>query len=106
MAVSLDIELKVPYKITKRKKWYLINCPAFDVCTQGETKSIAKKNLVEALSLFLISCFERGTLFDVLRENGFKPYSPVELPSGRAFDTISVPLPLIASSKERISCHV
>jgi hypothetical protein len=42
-----------------------------DVFSQGMTKEEAKRNLEDALKLFLISCHERGTLDSVLKECGF-----------------------------------
>ncbi|MBF0103493.1 MAG: hypothetical protein HQK77_21540 [Desulfobacterales bacterium] len=61
----------LPIKIKKRKKWFVSSCPILDVCSQGETEDHAKKNLIEALSLFLTSCYERNTLEAVLKECGF-----------------------------------
>jgi len=60
--------LQLPFKITKRAKWFLATCPILDVHSQGETEKKAKENLVEALSLFFISCFERRTLDAVLKK--------------------------------------
>ena len=45
-------------------------CPILDVWSQGETKDKALNNLNEALQLFLISCFDRGTLVEVLKKCG------------------------------------
>jgi len=42
------------------------------VHSQGKTEVQAKKNLIEALSLFLESCHERGTLDAMLKECGFE----------------------------------
>jgi predicted RNase H-like HicB family nuclease len=66
--------LKLPCKITKCEKWFLATCPILDVHSQGETEKKAKKNLIEALFLFSISCFERGTLDTVLKDCGFRPH--------------------------------
>jgi len=57
----------LPIKYTKRKSWILASCPILDMHSQGETEKKAKKNLEEALSLFFVSCFERGTLDVVLK---------------------------------------
>ena len=67
MEISVQFKLQLPVKIKKRAKWFVASCTILDVHSQGETQAKAKKNLVEALSLFLISCFERGTLGTVLK---------------------------------------
>jgi predicted RNase H-like HicB family nuclease len=68
MQIKIDFIAKSPCKLTKRKNWTLASCPVLDVHSQGETETQAKKNLAEALSLFLISCYERGTLDAVLKQ--------------------------------------
>ena len=77
---KIVFQVKLPCKTTKLAKWFLASCPILDVHSQGNTEETAKKNLVEALSLFLASCFERGTLDAVLEKNvGFLP--SMELPA-------------------------
>jgi predicted RNase H-like HicB family nuclease len=51
--------------------WYIARCSSLDITTQGRTAAEARRNLVEASELFLISCLERGTLDQALRELGF-----------------------------------
>ncbi len=65
------VEFKLPFEMKKKGKWFIASCSILDVHTQGETKKKAKENLIEALHLFLISCFERGTVEQVLKECGF-----------------------------------
>lgn len=67
--------------------------PLLDMSTQGRTLAEAIKNLVEAPQLFIVSCFERGTLDQALKELGFVPLKakPLDLPS--AFP-MAVPVPL------------
>ena len=60
MELTVTFMAQVPIKLTKRDKWVLASCPIFDIHSQGETEEKAKENLVDALSLFLISCFKRG----------------------------------------------
>ncbi len=71
------IELKLPFNTKKDNGWYVSSCPVIDVHSQGKTIKKAKENLSEAVSLFLISCFERGTLTAVLRESGLRPLHKV-----------------------------
>ena len=68
---SIEFKVKLPFKLTKRAKWFLSSCPVLDVHSQGDTEQSAKDHLIEAVSLFLSSCFERGVLDDVLKECGF-----------------------------------
>jgi len=71
------IEFKLPFNTKKDNGWYVSSCSVIDVHSQGKTIKKAKENLSEAVSLFLISCFERGTLAEVLRESGLRPLHKV-----------------------------
>jgi predicted RNase H-like HicB family nuclease len=86
--------------------WVVAHCPPLDITTQGRTISEAKKNLVEASELFIISCLERGTLDLALRELGF--VGPLKgkqesLPAN-AF-SFPVPIPLHFQKKPVAECH-
>ena len=72
MMRGIRFDVKLPIKIEKGEKFYIASCPVLDVISQGKTLKKAKSNLHEALSLFLISCFERGVLDAVLKNCGFK----------------------------------
>jgi predicted RNase H-like HicB family nuclease len=65
-------EVQLPFSVKREGKWFVSNCPPLDVCSQGPTAKKATENLVDALQLFLLSCYERGTLDRVLRESGFR----------------------------------
>jgi len=53
----------------------------------------SSKNLEDALELFLVSCFDRGTLDQVLKECGFRPHFPSDHREVSRFDkTIDVPI--------------
>jgi predicted RNase H-like HicB family nuclease len=98
--VKVEFSVKLPYKMTKRPKWFLSSCPILDVQSQGPTLETAKKNLVEAISLFLISCIERGTLDEVLNKCGFVPIhgfsAPLKAtPATEEENYISVPIPFL-----------
>lgn len=71
MKTSVTFHASLPIKIKKKKQYYVSCCPVLDVWSQGETRTKAAENLQEALQLFLIDCFERGTLDKVLKESGF-----------------------------------
>jgi predicted RNase H-like HicB family nuclease len=57
--------------LKRQGEWYIAHCPPLDLTTQGRTPAEARRNLAEAAELFLISCLERGTLDQALRELGF-----------------------------------
>lgn len=102
------MNVKLPFKMIKRKNWYVAKCQVLDVSSQGENEKKAKENLIEALSLFLFTCFENGTLDAVLKECGF---SAVPLPMKRKLqrtqkaEYIDIPLHLLASSSGQNRCH-
>ncbi len=99
--MRIAMEFRVPARIRKKGKWFISSCPLLDVHSQGRTRDEAERNLVDALASFLISCYERGTLDDVLREAGFVPVA-----EARALDTalakgeieLTVPLPFVIES--------
>lgn len=100
---KVEFKLKLPCRITKRAKWFLASCPILDIHSQGENKEKAKKNLVEATSLFLISCIERSTLDEVLKKCGFTPIHPIPglikaIPTKAHENYISVPIPFLVES--------
>jgi len=71
----VTIQVKVPIILKKDDDigGYFVECPVLDVCSQGDNKKDAEKNIREAIGLFLISCFEKGTLNQVLKDCGFQP---------------------------------
>jgi hypothetical protein len=79
------------------------------VHSQGDTKKKAVENLRQALSLFFISCFERGTLDAVLKECGFEAVQPLSLhqeaPLQPEKDFIDVPIPFQVRRPSQAACH-
>lgn len=69
-------------------------CATLDVMSQGATRQEAKRHLVEAVQLFVESCFERGTLDRVLKKCGGRIRR--EAPTKPHWLVIDVPLPLVA----------
>jgi len=69
-----------------------------------------KNNLIEALSLFFISCIERNTLDAVLNECGFKKATiypaPPKSPKIKKEDYVNVPLNLLYAKSKIDQCHV
>lgn len=103
------MHFQVPATVKKKGKWFISCCPVLDVYSQGETKRKALNNLIEALSLFLVSCFERGTLDKIMKECGFKPIEKritkvKPLPLG--YESIDIPLPfMIPNKRDSRRCH-
>ena len=83
----ISFHMKVPVTVKKKGEWYISCCPILDVFSQGKTHDKAVSNLIEAMQLFVGSCYERGTLDQVLIESGFhaahvtaeKPANDIEL---------------------------
>jgi predicted RNase H-like HicB family nuclease len=103
MHATMQIIVRLPIKITRKGKYFLAVCSALDVATQGETEVEARKNIGEALYLFLRSCIERGTLDAVLKQCGFQATSDPILESNE--EQIDVPLHLLAQFSESQHCH-
>jgi len=109
MMKNMVMEIKLPAKITKKSKWYVASCQVLDISSQGATEKKAKKNLIEALTLFFISCIERNTLDAVLKECGFKkatiyPATP-KSPKIKKEDYVNVPLNLLWAKSKPDQCH-
>jgi predicted RNase H-like HicB family nuclease len=105
--ISIRFTMHLPAVIVKKEKWYVSSCPALDVYSQGDTEEEAKKNLSEALAMFLISCHERGTLDTVLKECGFVPgyLAPGAPAMFKESDYIDVPLPFVIDMGNPNRCH-
>jgi len=71
MRVIVQAQFQLFGVMKKENGWYVAHCPPLDITTQGRTETEAKKNLVEASELFVVSCFERGTFEQALRELGW-----------------------------------
>jgi predicted RNase H-like HicB family nuclease len=74
--------------------WYIAHCPPLDITTQGKTASEARQNLHEAAELFVISCMERGTLDQALRELGFVSAKRLSRPLPDKGFRMNIPVPL------------
>jgi predicted RNase H-like HicB family nuclease len=98
---TIRFNISVPIDIRQEGDMFYASCRPFDVHSQGNTEDRVKVNIVEALQLFIESCFERGVLDQVLKECGF-------IPSPKAHDMrqnmspskqmIDVPLDLLVAN--------
>ena len=103
--MQVGVEFRLPARIRKRGKWYVSSCPSLDVHSQGHTKEEARQNLIDALVFFLESCFERGTLEEVLRTAGFVP-AAVTSAKGRVAkheESVTVPLPFTIRQRRAVA---
>lgn len=104
--ILVQFSIHLPAVISKKEKWFTASCPILDVVSQGPTVEKAKANLAEALSLFLISCHERGILDAVLKNCGFKPaYKSTLKEKQDNSDYIDVPLPFMIDMGDPQRCH-
>ena len=101
---NIQIEFKFPLKITKKRKWYVASCPVLDVASQGETEKKARENLFEALTLFITTSFEMGTLNEVLKQCGFKT-SGAKIIKPSQKDYINIPVNLLQTQAGPETCH-
>jgi predicted RNase H-like HicB family nuclease len=72
MRLILEAQFQLFGVVKRENGWYVAHCPPLDITTQGKTQAEAKKNLGEASELFVVSCFERGTFEQALRELGWR----------------------------------
>ena len=94
MEASVQAEFQLFGHIKRQGKWFIAHCPPLDITTQGETQEEARKNLIEASQLFIISCLERGTLDQALKELGFIPLHKIRIqsaPPGAFRFPVSIP---------------
>ena len=102
MSPRVIFEFQLPYKMKQEGKWYIASCPILDIHSQGTTEAKAKNNLIEALQLFFESCFERGTLDQVLKESGFRP---THRRPRQPTPTNILKVPLFLGSTQRAQAH-
>lgn len=67
----MNIQLFLTSKIWKEGKHYLAYSPELDVASQGKTPEEAQVMLRDAISLFIETAKDMGTLSTILSESGF-----------------------------------
>ena len=109
----VHFSLQVVVNIRKENDVYYIGSDAFDIHSQGYTEDEAKENIIEAIQLFIESCYERGVLSEALKELGFEPdrehasiglqqaFSVLQVPEDSGSLMIDVPLPLLVADHVR-----
>jgi predicted RNase H-like HicB family nuclease len=91
--------------IKKQGKWFIAYCPPLDLSTQGKSENEAKKNLIEASQLFIISCLERGTLDQALKELGFVPVHGKQAGEPMPVGSFQFPVPIPLIIQKQSECH-
>lgn len=64
-------QVKFTNQIWQEGKMFVSYCPELDVSSCGKTRIEAKKNILEAIELFLEEAKKIGSLNDILKEAGF-----------------------------------
>lgn len=100
MEAQVEFTVSLPFKIKKKPNHYVTHCPVLDVWSQAPTKKLAIENLVKALQLFLMSCYERGVLNQVLKDCGFTPVRKIKRKTGTKNEQqVKIPLPFVIDSE-------
>jgi predicted RNase H-like HicB family nuclease len=66
-----SIQLKVPLFIFREGRTYVSYSPALDLASCGKTPAHARRMFAEAMQLFIEFAVERGTLAEILLEQGW-----------------------------------
>ena len=96
MGNTVIFEMKVPFRVDKEGDFYVASCPPLDVVSQGDTEQKARDNLKEALTLFVETAYEMGTLHQVLIDCGLTPRGEEVIVDADEISMLDVPLCLIA----------
>jgi len=99
----MTINFSIPVLVRKEGEVFVAECPALDVLSQGCDAEEARRNLVEAVSLFLGTCIEMGTFSQVLKECGLTP-AHNRIDPDNDVEHLNIPLPFI-SHKDPAPCH-
>jgi|GEM_PF-509150 len=70
---KIMVELHGLAHLIKDEDIWVATFEPFSLASQGNTAAEAKKNLKEAINIFIEDCIDRGTFEEVLRESGFIP---------------------------------
>lgn len=81
-------------QVWKEGKMFVSYAPQLDVSSCGNTIEQARKNIIEAVELFLETAEEMGTLKQILEESGFihKTKEKWQAPELLAFEKVQLSL--------------
>ena len=97
-----EFRLLLRYSIKKDGEWFIASNDALDLVTQGESEENALANFREVATLFVESCYRRGTLYEVLNESGV--LLPVDAQEPEE-DMMEILMPLMARDKAGVETH-
>lgn len=105
--MEVSFLIKMPVCTKKDGDFYVSYCPPLDIYSQGHTKEEAFKNIKEAVNLFIVSCFERGTLDKALKECGFRlrKRTVKSKPLDKKYRNINIPIPFTVPAVHAVPCH-
>ncbi|MCK4560229.1 MAG: type II toxin-antitoxin system HicB family antitoxin [Calditrichia bacterium] len=107
MRVKIQFETKLPVVFKEEENYVIACCPILDVISQGDDKEKAKKNLSEALFLFFITCYEKGTLDEVMKDCGFTFSPDVHVDEDDPEqELLEVKIPFVSPEYNNSECHV
>jgi len=101
--MQMTINVNIPVVTRKEGDVVVADCPLLDIISQGNTVEEARKNLVEAVGLFLGTCIDMGTFSQVMKECGLVK-APRKEDTKDNTDHFEVAFPYIAA-KEIEECH-
>ncbi len=88
--------INLTVNILKQASRYIVYAPALDLSTSGKSETEAKKHFGEAAMLFIEELDRAGTLYDVLKELGWrqmqKQWTPPKIISQAGVD-LRMPVP-------------
>ncbi len=103
--IKIEFVAKLPFQLKKEDDYYIACCSILNVLSQGTSKKEAQENLIEAISLFFISCYERGTLDAALKECGFEAEKPGEEYASFPTNYLKVPIPFAVPENNTVGCQ-
>ncbi len=98
---TMTINIRLPVTLFRENGVHVAQCPILDVASQGETEEEAMRNIHEAITLFIKTCFELGTLDEVLKECGFRPVHGTNHETEDIGNMIDIALPFSAVDNDR-----
>ncbi len=107
MKATIKFEARVPVEVFEGTSYFVANCPIFDISSQGKDAEDAKANLTDAITGFLLTCFDMGTLDEMLKKCGFKHVKTIvqEEYIEMGEDYIDIPLPFMIPDGTTKECH-
>lgn len=97
-----EFRLLLRCSIKKDGDWFIVSNDALDLVTQGESEENALANFREVATLFVESCYRRGTLYEVLNEPGVPLSVNAQEPEKYMME---IPMPLMARDKAGVKTH-